>query len=729
MPKHVQAIDCESVPAGSRMGSPTEEHHVDVATVYKLNAVFPVCDVPDKEMEIPTVEKRHRRSVSVDEPTAGAEKDSSEADAERTDNKSAIRPSRSGAWHAMRESFSKVSVSFKVPRIKKLLVKHKATINDMAKELFVAENGTFYGPDGVALTDDEAYRAHLHAKANQSTTPGALRAAAAALVFAIRIQSTTFVTLRKSGYTLRNLNTSAFVLAFFGIICMLLENEIYHNTEMPFLTLGYQRELASNCIRSAMSLTSILLVIVIHRSYQVRIIMLRMNVLLDGVTLWSSDLFWPCVTECCICIIHVPPFVNMPFILHQTGLIKESEVPYDIHLFGLLMFLRIYLFGRWVKDHSQMFQASARLLTALNKVDLTFGFVMKTVFRRHPLRSLFCIISANLLISSYCLYMTDRVANPDLNFFDAVWLLFIAMATVGFGDLVPLTYPGRLVIVVCVLVGLVTTALLVAIVHDRLTLSDFEWRIYHILQTGSARKEVRQYAARTIQVFWRRKERSVEHYRMLQRWRQARRALQAIEKEVAFGPTLFEIKNAITGLTTSIENDTAHRRDKLNMNVRQMSRCEEPPVELDLKQFDSTYDVRKRLSQSNLLQPVNYQDERSGGSSSGSEEAEEEEVQEVKGTDVSIGNCRRLSSLSFTASATCGDSYRRMEKSVKSLSNRVANMESKLDTLIGMMSKGEKKMRARTVYNLMIDTQTESAELPSPIKPGTMPDAESSPCA
>jgi len=260
------------------------------------------------------------------------------------------------------------------------------------------------------------------------------------------------------------------------------------------------------------------------------------------------------------------------------------------------------------------------------------------------------------------------------------------MATVGFGDIVPQTYPGRLVVVICVLVGLVSTALLVAIVHDRLALTDFEWRIYHILQIGSARKDVRHYAAKTIQVFWRKRARTVEHYRMLQRWRHARRSLQSIEKEVAFGPTLFEVKNSISTLRTSIQNSDDHRRRKLSLSVKRMT-----PEERD-EEEDVDERNLKRLVEPDL------------NPSDGKKKLDTR-------SDVCSVDNNDLKEVNECCCGSTNELRGELKQSLAALATRVTNMEIKLDTVLQMMThRKEKRVKAhsRTVYNVTIDTKTET---------------------
>ncbi|KAI2798146.1 Potassium voltage-gated channel sub KQT member 4 [Blomia tropicalis] len=61
-----------------------------------------------------------------------------------------------------------------------------------------------------------------------------------------------------------------------------------------------------------------------------------------------------------------------------------------------------------------------------------------------------------LIFSSFLVYLSEKGVRPDkfTNFADALWWGVITLCTVGYGDLVPQTWPGKLVASFCALLGI-----------------------------------------------------------------------------------------------------------------------------------------------------------------------------------------------------------------------------------------------------------------------------------
>ncbi|OTF71365.1 hypothetical protein BLA29_007725 [Euroglyphus maynei] len=73
-----------------------------------------------------------------------------------------------------------------------------------------------------------------------------------------------------------------------------------------------------------------------------------------------------------------------------------------------------------------------------------------------------------LIFSSFLVYLSEKGVHPDrfTNYADALWWGVITLSTVGYGDLVPQTWPGKLVASFCALLGISFFALpAVSIVH------------------------------------------------------------------------------------------------------------------------------------------------------------------------------------------------------------------------------------------------------------------------
>jgi voltage-gated potassium channel len=85
--------------------------------------------------------------------------------------------------------------------------------------------------------------------------------------------------------------------------------------------------------------------------------------------------------------------------------------------------------------------------------------------RRALLGSL-VILAGTTMIAASTMYLVEREAQPDKfgTIPDAMWWAIVTLGTVGYGDVVPITVPGKLVAAVTILFGLMMVALPVGII-------------------------------------------------------------------------------------------------------------------------------------------------------------------------------------------------------------------------------------------------------------------------
>lgn len=74
--------------------------------------------------------------------------------------------------------------------------------------------------------------------------------------------------------------------------------------------------------------------------------------------------------------------------------------------------------------------------------------------RRLPLILLFNVVLV-IFFGSLLLEIFEKGRNPAiLNYGDAVWCMFVSMATIGYGDIVPITVAGRVVVLISMILGI-----------------------------------------------------------------------------------------------------------------------------------------------------------------------------------------------------------------------------------------------------------------------------------
>ena len=78
--------------------------------------------------------------------------------------------------------------------------------------------------------------------------------------------------------------------------------------------------------------------------------------------------------------------------------------------------------------------------------------------RRENIPRLFTVVIAIILSSSILLFWVE----PDLSFIDSLWWSIVTLTTVGYGDITPVTLPGRFIATMDMLVGIGVLAVLTA---------------------------------------------------------------------------------------------------------------------------------------------------------------------------------------------------------------------------------------------------------------------------
>ncbi len=71
----------------------------------------------------------------------------------------------------------------------------------------------------------------------------------------------------------------------------------------------------------------------------------------------------------------------------------------------------------------------------------------------------------SLILSASGLYYLERDVNPEIQSLpDAIWWAFVTISTVGYGDIVPVTFPGKALAAIMMFMGLGVIAIFTAII-------------------------------------------------------------------------------------------------------------------------------------------------------------------------------------------------------------------------------------------------------------------------
>ena len=223
--------------------------------------------------------------------------------------------------------------------------------------------------------------------------------------------------------------------------------------------------------------------------------------LLSLLSLRPSSFRWKLWLQCLICFFHPFPFFSPRLIpLHMSN------------KWGLLMFLRLHLAFRVIRDYSEIWlnRRSIKKLTAFSSRTPNFDWWLsvKTLVYRNPIAFatsfyLFCIV-----VFGYSVYIHEREEQPDLftlpiGFYLAFQCITIDWASDVYDVYDPITWPGKLTCLTAAMMGLLLTSFIIGIVSQSILPSKFEEMALNCIGVEKAREKEKDNAARLIQYVWR----------------------------------------------------------------------------------------------------------------------------------------------------------------------------------------------------------------------------------
>lgn len=324
----------------------------------------------------------------------------------------------------------------------------------------------------------------------------------------------------------RHVVSVEFALALLGIVFMLIETELF------FQGVTTKSDAISLILKACISISTVFLLIMVM-AYHITGIQLHMtdNSLED----WRLAVTFPWTylkigLELFICIIHpLPCNIEIPG-KDPDGHTKMVSID---SILSILMLLRLYLFGKFMVVNSRLLTDTAtQSLGALNKVKINTTFVFKALMSSNPGTVLIGIMLGILIIDTWAMRTCEVYYHPDektSSFFNSMWMIAITFLTVGYGDVYPNSYCGRFVAVTTGLMGVGTTALLVAVLASKLEQSRAEKYVHNFVSRAQLDKVRKHAAADTIKYviqLWRLRKQSTDDNR--KRIRLHGKLLQAI---------------------------------------------------------------------------------------------------------------------------------------------------------------------------------------------------------
>ena len=109
--------------------------------------------------------------------------------------------------------------------------------------------------------------------------------------------------------------------------------------------------------------------------------------------------------------------------------------------FRAFRFFRVFRIFRFLRYSSRYLNKTSSKSVAIENI-----FIAKILFS----------LSLFLYVASALIYEVEGHINPNIsNFGDAIYFILICVSTVGFGDIVPVTFYGKIIVMITVMAGLI----------------------------------------------------------------------------------------------------------------------------------------------------------------------------------------------------------------------------------------------------------------------------------
>ncbi|EFX69273.1 hypothetical protein DAPPUDRAFT_258886 [Daphnia pulex] len=276
----------------------------------------------------------------------------------------------------------------------------------------------------------------------------------------------------------------ALVFGIFGIIVMVIESEL--------ASYGFYTKLSfySSTLKTLISVSTVVLLglIVTYHVFAVQIFLIQ-----NCVDDWRIAMTWKRIIQITLELLFfavhpIPGELNFFWTTnHIIGDVTESKlVPVDVVL-SLPMFLRCYLIGRVMLLHRHNLEIDRCLQSDF----FDKRFILKTLMTIRPGTVLLVVMGSLWIIISWTMRQCERYHNEEHdNLLNTMWMIVITFLTIGYGDMFPRTYCGRGIAVATGFLGAGCTALLVAVLTNKLELTQAEKHVHNLMRDTQLNKEL-----------------------------------------------------------------------------------------------------------------------------------------------------------------------------------------------------------------------------------------------
>lgn len=145
----------------------------------------------------------------------------------------------------------------------------------------------------------------------------------------------------------------------------------------------------------------------------------------------------------------------------------------------------------------------AQRVCALNGCYASITFSLKSKFKENATQTLIITFLVSSIISAYMLRIFERplseLSDRDLDsYYTSLWMVIITMTTVGYGDVYPQSFGGRIMGIGLCYWGVLLVSLFVVTVSKQLELTQLQKNSYLLIQRLISRDALKKVSASAL---------------------------------------------------------------------------------------------------------------------------------------------------------------------------------------------------------------------------------------
>jgi hypothetical protein len=308
-----------------------------------------------------------------------------------------------------------------------------------------------------------------------------------------------------------------FAMAVLSVFMCVIENEIWFSVYMAvenaeikdtsMLVLSSSQTFRANMCKLVLSCCTALLCFYITVYYKELLELKKLRQsdvdthMHDRSTFLKSGLAWWYLLEMLVCLIHIPYGMEFSITIEFRSIRAFYRGEMIVTLF---IFLRLYHAVRVIRDWTLIRFKNAMFLSKLVHVEQDTAYALKVLLHENPVTFVVSGLLSTLVLFGYLLRTYDTTARPLPERFglsQAYWISLLSLTTVGYGDDVPKSHLGRIMVVILVYIGSILIPLQIAIVERLLQFNMQEDRMIRVYRLEQKRHSF-QKAAVALVVSW-----------------------------------------------------------------------------------------------------------------------------------------------------------------------------------------------------------------------------------